>query len=351
MRGNTFGNLLTLTTFGESHGPALGAILDGCPAGIPLSIEDLQPQLNRRRPGQSSITTSRDEADVGEILSGVFEGRTLGTPICVIVRNRDARSKDYDPDHFRAGHADRVWEDKFQHRDYRGGGRASGRETLCRVIGGSIAEKILPPSVSIVGFTRQIGQHRAQSVPEVLTRDQVDRTATRCPDTAVSAVIEDELAQCKSEGDSRGGIIEVWIDGVPKGLGEPVFRKAKNLLPNAVTSIGAVIGCTLGDAPRDVAMAGTEFHSGVSGSGPEAGISPSANGIQGGITNGQRIRLQVYFKPASTVGSMARKGRHDPCIVPRAIPVVESMIALTLADLYLVSRLNTIDSIRSQDGE
>lgn len=342
MRGNTFGNLLTLTSFGESHGPALGAVIDGCPAGIALDAQDFSAQLNRRRPGQSDITTGRAEADEPQILSGVFEGKTLGSPICVLVHNRDARSRDYDPNYYRAGHADRVWQEKYGHRDHRGGGRASGRETLCRVIGGVVAEKILPPQVSIVGFTRQIGQLRAEDVPSELTRAQVDAHQTRCPDPTVAEAIAQELRACKAQGDSRGGIIELWIDGLPMGLGEPVFRKAKNLLPNAIMSVGAVVGCTLGDAARDATMSGLDFHTGVSGAGPNAGISPAANGIQGGITNGERIRLLAYFKPASTVGSMATSGRHDPCIVPRAVPVLESMCALVLADLYLNAALDRV---------
>ena len=346
MRGNTFGNLFCITTFGESHGPAMGSVVDGCPAGIELSTDDLEAQLFRRRPGQSKITTSRTEADEPEILSGVFEGKTLGTPICVVVRNTNQRSKDYDPNYYRAGHADRVWEDKYGHRDYRGGGRASGRETLCRVIGGVVAEKVLPPSVRITGFTRQIGTHRVGDVPDGLTPDRGDDHATRMPDAAVGDLVSAELEECKAEGDSRGGVIEIWVDGVPRGLGEPVFHKAKNLLPNAIMSVGAVAGVTLGDAAHDAAMRGQDFHSGVSGAGPDAGISPAANGIQGGITNGERIVLQAYFKPASTVGSMAKQGRHDPCIVPRAVPVMESMVALALADLYLASRLDRVDRLR-----
>lgn len=340
MRGNTFGNFLTLTTFGESHGVALGAILDGCPAGIPLSIEEIQHPLTRRRPGQSKLTTSRGEKDRAELLSGVFEGHTLGSPIAVIVRNHDARSKDYDPNYMRAGHADRVWQEKYGRRDWRGGGRASGRETIGRVIGGAIARKILPPEVSIVGFTRQVGTLRAKQLPDALTEELVDAHPTRCPDPEVAARIAEDLLRCKEEGDSRGGVAEIWIDNCPMGLGEPVFHKTKNMLIGAVTSVGAVVGATLGDAHEDAQTPGSVFHSGVSGAGPRAGISPAANGIQGGITNGERIRLLVYFKPASTVGSMAKKGRHDPCIIPRAVPVLEAMVALTLADLYLASLTN-----------
>lgn len=346
MRGNTFGQFLTLTTFGESHGPGMGAIIDGCPAGIPLEPTDFVPELNRRRPGQSNITTGRSEADAPEVLSGVFEGHTLGSPIAVFVPNTNQRSKDYDPNYYRAGHADRVWEEKFGRRDWRGGGRASGRETLCRVIGGVVARKVLPPDVRIVGFTRQIGTHVAIAVPDDLTVEHVDRHATRCPDVDVGDAITEELLACKEAGDSRGGIIEVWVDGLPVGLGEPVFGKAKNRLADALLSVGAVAGVTLGDAPRDAQMRGVEFHQGVSGSGEDAGISPAANGIQGGITNGERIVLRAYFKPASTVGSMAKEGRHDPCIVPRAVPVMEAMTALALADLYMASRLDRIDLLR-----
>ncbi len=340
MQRNTFGNLLRLTTFGESHGPALGAIIDGVPAGIELSPQDLVPQLARRRPGQSKITTARDEKDAPDILSGVFEGKTLGTPICVVIYNKNQRSRDYDPKFFRAGHADRTWEEKFGHRDYRGGGRSSGRETAARVIGGGVAERILPEDLSIVGFTRQIGEHRAEDVPDDLDRERVDQSTTRCPDLEVAQRIEDELLACKEQGDSRGGVVELWIDGLPIGLGEPVFRKLKNTLANAMMSVGAVVGVTLGDAAEDCTKSGFDFHAGKSGYGPECGVSPSANGIQGGISNGKRIRLLVYFKPASTVGEMSKKGRHDPCIVPRAIPVLESMAALVMADHFLEFQLN-----------
>lgn len=340
MRGNSYGHFLTLTTFGESHGVALGAVIDGCPAGIALDEADFARQLSRRRPGQSAVTTGRSEADAPEVLSGVFEGHTLGSPIAVIVRNTNQRSSDYDPQYYRAGHADRVWEEKFGRRDWRGGGRASGRETLARVIGGVVARKILGEEVRIVGFTRQIGTHVAVDVPHDLDEARVDQHATRCPDAGVAAAIEAELLHCKQHGDSRGGVIELWIDGLPIGLGEPVFGKAKSRLCDALMSVGAVAGVTLGDAVADAAAAGVDFHSGVSGTGPDAGFSPAANGVQGGISNGDRIVLRAYFKPASTVGSMATSGRHDPCIVPRAVPVLEAMAALALADLALAQRLD-----------
>lgn len=344
MQANSFGKLLTLTTFGESHGPAMGAVIDGFPAGVSVDLErDIQPHLDRRRPGQSSLTTSRDEADRAEILSGVFQGKTLGSPIAVLVWNRDARSEDYDPNYYRAGHADRVWEEKFEHRDYRGGGRASGRETVSRVIGGAFARLLLPREVSILGFTRQIGDKIAVDIPKDLTIEEVDRHPTRCPDAEVAEAIAEELRQCRAEGDSRGGVVELWIDGVPAGLGEPVFAKLKNRLAGAFMSIGAVVGAGLGDAPGAAAAQGSEFHTGIAGSGPAAGISPAAQGIQGGISNGRPIRMRVYFKPASTVGSKARQGRHDPCIVPRAIPVVEAMAALVLADHFLARRLDRMD--------
>ncbi len=343
MQANSFGDLLTLTTFGESHGPAMGAVIDGFPSGVAVDVDrDIQPHLNRRRPGQSKVTTSRSEADKAQILSGVFEGKTIGSPIAVIAWNKNARSKDYDPNYYRAGHADRTWEEKYGHRDYRGGGRASGRETLCRVIGGSFARLLLPDEVSIVAFTRRIGEMEAKDIPDQLSLQRVDQHPTRCPDLEVADQISETLTRCKQEGDSRGGVIEVWVDGLQPGLGNPVFKKMKNRLASAFMSVGAVVGTGLGDAPADSMARGQDFHTGIAGSGPDAGVSPAANGIQGGITNGERIAMRVYFKPASTVGSMAKKGRHDPCIVPRAVPVIEAMAALVIGDHFLARRLDRI---------
>ncbi len=340
MRGNSFGNFLVLTTFGESHGPALGAVLDGMPAGVHLSTEHIAAELRRRRPGQSAVTSGRLEEDVPEILSGVFEDVTLGTPIAVIVRNTDARSEDYDAHVYRVGHAESVWEQKYGLRDYRGGGRTSGRETLARVIAGAIAGRLLPPDLSIVAFVSQIGNIAARVSDETLNRIHVDSFATRCPDTDADKSITQELLRCKESGDSLGGIIELRIDGVRAGLGEPVFNKAKSALTAAMMSIGAVSGVSLGDAFSESSLPGNIFHLQQDGAHP--GTDVRAHGIQGGLTNGQRITLRVAIKPTSTIGQQARQGRHDPCIAPRIVPVVEAMSALVLADLLLAQRLDRL---------
>lgn len=340
MRGNSFGNFFVLTSFGESHGPAIGAVIDGCPAGVEIAEQDFENALRRRRPGQSAITSARAEDDRAEILSGIWEGRTLGTPIAVLVRNTDARSRDYDASTFRLGHADRTWDGKYVHRDHRGGGRSSGRETIARVIGGTIAERMLPETMQIVGFTRQIGKTRLTDVSRDLTRAIVDSFPTRCPNLESDASIEAELLALKSRGDSVGGIATVQIDGVPSGLGEPVFGKAKARLAAAMMGIGAVAGVSFGDAFDECLDYGSVFHMPMEGF--ESGIARRSYGIQGGITSGARIVLNVAVKPTSTTGGMARLGRHDPCIVPRIIPVLESMVALVLADLWLASRLDNI---------
>ena len=337
MRGNSFGEFFVVTSFGESHGPALGAVVDGCPAGIQISSEDFSAALQRRRPGLTAITSSRAEPDAPEILSGIFEGRTLGTPIAVLVRNSDARSGEYRASEYRAGHADAVWEQKFGVRDFRGGGRTSGRETIARVIGGAVAEKLLPCDLRIVAFAKQIGPTVAHHIPELLTREQVDAHDTRCPDAQAAELMRADLLKCAEEGDSRGGIIEIRVDGVPRGLGEPVFRKTKALIAAALMSVGAVTGVESGDGFADASLSGRAYHNGDD----ETGVSVRAAGIQGGITNGERLLFRVAIKPVSTIGAMALRGRHDPCIIPRVIPVLEAMTALSLADLYLARLLDT----------
>lgn len=329
---NTFGRLFRLTTFGESHGPALGSVIDGCPAGVLLPTEAIQAALDRRRPGQSLVTTARREGDRVEVLSGVFEGKTLGTPIAAIVRNENQRSGDYDAlkSQDRPGHADRVWRERFQHRDHRGGGRTSGRETLCRVIGGAVAEAFLArdvPDVRVVAWVERVGALLAPVPPLSLDRAAVDAHSTRCPDAAVAARMEQEILDAKAQNDSLGGVIAVRVVGLPVGLGEPVFGKLKARLADAFAGVGAVTGVHWGPPSLDEALTlrGSVFHGQIS----------SYGGIQGGLSNGEPLEARVLFKPPATLGDHARQGRHDPCILPRAVPVLEAMTSLVLADLWL----------------
>lgn len=330
---NTFGELFRLTTFGESHGPALGAVVDGCPAGVPLGPADLQKALDRRRPGQSQLTTSRAEPDQAEILSGVFEGKTLGTPIAVIVRNQDQRSSDYDKLKTvdRPGHADAVWRERFKHRDHRGGGRTSGRETLCRVIGGAIAEAFLGrelPDLRVVAYVSQVGPLVAPEPPLGLTREQVDAHPTRCADPAAAAQMAERIADAKARGDSLGGSIDLRVEHLPVGLGEPIFGKLKSRLADAMATIGAVSGVVWSpELLGRLDQPGSQFHADKSAYG----------GIQGGLSNGEPVTVRVLFKPPSTLGEHAKSGRHDPCILPRAVPVLEAMASLVLADLWELS--------------
>ncbi|WNG47010.1 chorismate synthase [Archangium minus] len=329
---NTLGTLFRLTTFGESHGPALGSIIDGCPAGVPLEREHIQVALDRRRPGQSSLTTARAEPDQVEILSGVFEGKTLGTPIAAIVRNTNQRSGDYEKlkSEDRPGHADAVWRERFKHRDHRGGGRTSGRETLCRVIGGAVAEAYLAqafPQVRTVAWVSQVG-NLVSAVPEAgLTRAMVDAHPTRCPDPVAREEMSKRILTAKEAGDSLGGSIDVRVDGLPVGLGEPIFGKMKALLAHALGSVGAVTGVVWGppDLLSRIEQPGSVFHA----------QKDTYGGIQGGLANGEPVSLRVYFKPPATLADHAKSGRHDPCIMPRAVPVLEAMVSLVLADLIL----------------
>lgn len=329
---NTFGTLFRLTTFGESHGPAMGAVIDGCPAGVALDVEQIQRALDRRRPGQSDLTTARAEADRAEVLSGVYEGRTLGTPIAVIVRNTQQRPQDYDALKTvdRPGHADAVWRERYGHRDHRGGGRTSGRETLSRVIGGAVADALLArdvPSLRTVAWVTQVGPLSAPPPGDALTRADVDADPTRCPDPTLAAQMAELIRDAKARGDSYGGAIDVRIEGLPVGLGEPVFGKLKNLLVSAYASVGAVTGVVWGASEQLSALRepGLKFHQDRAAYG----------GIQGGLSNGARSELRVYFKPPATLADHAKQGRHDPCILPRAVPVIEAMTSLVLADLWL----------------
>lgn len=330
---NTFGELFRLTTFGESHGPGLGAVIDGCPAGVPLDQEQIQRALDRRRPGQSSLVTARSEADRVEILSGVFEGKTLGTPLATLVRNTDQKSADYDrlKTADRKGHADAVWRARFQHRDHRGGGRTSGRETLARVIGGAVAEALLArdlPDVKTVAWVAEVGPLSAAHPAPGLTRDDVDAHATRCPDGAVREEMAALILDAKQKGDSWGGAIDLRIAGLPTGLGEPVFGKLKARLAHAVAGVGAVTGVVWGppEGMQALKSPGSVFHA----------RTDVYGGVQGGLANGEPVLLRVYFKPPATLADHAKAGRHDPCILPRAVPVLEAMAALVVADLWLL---------------
>ncbi|MBI4211657.1 MAG: chorismate synthase [Deltaproteobacteria bacterium] len=314
MPANSFGQRFVITTFGESHGPALGVVIDGCPANILFDHNLLDQWMARRRPGASAIVSGRNEEDRVEILSGVFEGKTLGTPIAMMVRNKDARSEDYadikiNP---RAGHADDVWHDKFGHVDHRGGGRASGRETVARVMAGAVAHMVareLCPEISIHGRATNIG-------PLNLPAEQ--------------DALEQFLMAAKVDGKSYGGIVEVRMEGVPRGLGEPVFHKFKSDLACAVMSIGATCSFEIGAGFGAATAEGTIFHR-------QAGET-QYGGIRGGITTGEPIVFRVAFKPPASVLDVAKKGRHDPCIIPRAIPVVEAMAWLVLADHLLLGK-------------
>lgn len=331
MSANVFGERFKLMTFGESHGPALGALIDGCPAGVAYREELLRRNLDRRRPGQSRLTTSRAEPDEAEVLSGLFEGKTLGTPLAVIVRNRDARSGDYEAIRSapRAGHADDVWKKKFGHSDPRGGGRSSGRETLARVIGGSFAEMYLAqasPDLRVDGWTAEVGPHSLTGTDRnklgQLSREEIDLFPARFPSER-SELAEKAILSARENGDSLGGVAEIRLRGVPAGLGQPVFHKLKADLASAMMSVGATSAVEIGAGIAASAREGLEFH---------GGSQEVYGGIRGGISTGEDIFLRVHFKPTSSILDVAKKGRHDPFIVTRAVPVLEAMAWLVLAD-------------------
>jgi len=326
MASNTFGTLLRITTFGESHGIALGVVIDGCPAGIPLSEKDFLTDLARRRPGQSAVTTARKEEDTPTILSGVFEGKTTGMPIAVTVGNTNQKPEAYEKlrNDYRVGHADATFASKYGHRDHRGGGRQSGRETVARVIAGCIAKKILPKNLRIIGHTVQVGPFEAKAFkPETIEKNPV-----RCADPLVAKKMEAYILKLKSEANSTGGLIEIRVKNPPKDLGDPVFDKLKSKLANAVMTIGAVTGVSYGAGFRTATMQGKDY----------VRTKENFGGMLGGISTGDDLILNISVKPASSIGQVAKEGRHDPCIVPRVIPVAEAMVLLVLADCYLLQR-------------
>jgi len=357
MPGNTFGQLFRVTTAGESHGPAYVVIVDGCPPGLELSEADLQPDLDRRRPGQSSITTQRDEADIAEILSGTFEGRTTGTPIAVLIRNRDQRPRDYAEikDKYRPGHADLTFDAKYGVRDYRGGGRSSARETSVRVAAGAIAKKLLGErhGVSIVGYVRRIGDLEAAiDDPTAVRLEQVEATPVRCPDAATAARMIELIERMRADGDSIGGIAEIVATGVPAGWGEPVFDKLKADLGKALFSLPAVLGVEYGAGFAVAAMRGSQSNDALVSRGGRIETETNRHGgMLGGISSGMPIVLRCAVKPTSSLPreqrtvtrsgeatTIATRGRHDPCLLPRFIPMAEAMVAITLADHALRQR-------------
>lgn len=323
MPGNSFGQIFKITTFGESHGEALGVVIDGMPSNLKINLDDLKAELKRRAPGQHSIHTSRKEEDLPEILSGVFEGKTLGTPITVIIRNSNQRSVDYDKlkDEYRPGHADKTTMLKYGIRDHRGGGRASARETVARVVAGYFAGLIIK-EMSFYAYISQVAHLKLHHHPK---DHSVDRGEINLPDTKLTGEVINFLSDCKSKGESAGGLIELSIKNVPAGLGEPVFDKIKADLAKAMLSIPACTAFSFGLGFDFALKLGSEI----------SRDSKNFGGMEGGITNGEDIHLTLAFKAPSTIGEKAKEGRHDPCVLPRAVAVVEAMAKIVMADHFL----------------
>lgn len=355
MASNSFGRVFRLTSFGESHGAAMGVVVDGCPSNLKFDHSLLQKNLKRRRPGkhskQENLQSDREEKDLPQVLSGVFEDRTLGTPIAILANNIDQRSKDYDgiKTKARPGHADDTWKEKFGHVDHRGGGRSSARETISRVMAGSVAQMLmneLSPQTSVYCYVSQIYDQKIsqESFDEVKEsnlstsefQDLIDESSVRSPDSNFTQSSEDLLRKAKEEGKSYGGYIEVRIKNPPKSLGKAVFQKLKSEFSSAMLSIGAANSFEMGNSALLNQSEGSSVHKSED---PDGSIY---GGVRGGFSTGEDIFFRVGFKPTSSVLSVAVKGRHDPCILPRAIPVVESMAYLVLADQILLRRLDTI---------
>jgi chorismate synthase len=351
MAGNSIGTIFKLTTFGESHGKALGGIIDGCPAGIDLDFDAIQNEMQRRKPGQSAIVTQRKEEDEVKFLSGIFEGKTTGTPIGFIIENTNQKSDDYShiKDTYRPSHADYVYEKKYGIRDYRGGGRSSARETVSRVVAGAIAKHVIP-DVKINAFVSSVGEIFIDKPYQELNFSLTETNAVRCPDVVTAQKMEEHIKEIKKQGDTIGGTITCVIQNVPIGLGEPVFDKLHAELGKAMLSINAVHGFEYGSGFCGARMKGSEHNDLFN----EDGTTKTnlSGGIQGGISNGMDIYFRVAFKPVATLLQQQEvltnenkliiqqgKGRHDACVVPRAVPIVEAMAALVIADYYLLNKL------------
>ena len=356
---NSFGNFLRLTSFGESHGKAIGGVLDGFPSGVKIDPDFVQAELNRRRPGQSRITTSRSEDDRVEFLSGIFEGRSTGSPIGFLVWNKNQHSSDYSEMQslYRPSHADYTYKLKYGIRDYRGGGRSSARETIARVVGGALAKTALRQlGMSITAFTSQVGPIRLEKDYRECDFSLIDTNPVRCPDPALAKEMEEYIFHVKEEGDTIGGVVTCVIQGCPIGLGEPVFGKLQSALAAGMLSINAAKAFEYGEGFRGLKMKGSEqndvFYN------HDGRIETRTNhsgGIQGGISNGQDIYFRVAFKPVATVlmeqhtvnvdgidATLKARGRHDPCVLPRAVPIVEAMAAMTMLDFYLIDRMTQL---------
>jgi chorismate synthase len=356
--GNSFGEAFRITTAGESHGPANVVIIDGCPPGLPLAEEDIAAELARRRPGQSRLTTQRAERDEPEILSGVFEGLTTGTSIAILVRNQDARGKDYDGlrDVYRPGHADFSFDAKYGRRDHRGGGRSSARETVARVAAGAVAKKLIAAAFDgrVLAWVAQVGEVRAAIDPATVTPEAIERLSdgspniVRCPDQEAAARMVAAIDEARADRDSLGGVAEIVATGVPAGLGEPVFDKLKADLGKALLSIPAVVGVEYGTGFAAAAMRGSEHNDAFVPGPPIATDTNRHGGMLGGISTGMPIFLRAALKPTSSLPREQRtvtargepttvitKGRHDPCVLPRFVPIAEAMVAIVLADHWM----------------
>ena len=354
MAGNSFGNLFKVTTFGESHGTAIGGVIDGCPAGIHLDMIAIQNEMSRRKPGQSDIVTQRKEPDTVQFLSGIFEGLTTGTPIGFVIKNANQKSKDYShiKDVYRPSHADYTYDKKYGVRDYRGGGRSSARETACRVVAGAIAKQLLK-GVSIHACTSSVGKISINQPYQNLDFSKIETNAVRCPDDVIAKKMITEIKNIRKEGDTIGGTVTCVLKNVPVGLGEPVFDKLHAELGKAMLSINAVKGFEYGSGFCGVEMKGSEHNDIFNEDGSTK--TNLSGGIQGGISNGEDIYFRVAFKPVATIMQkqktinsegqkleMQGRGRHDPCVVPRAVPIVEAMAALVVADYYLLNKITKL---------
>ncbi|MFC3879645.1 chorismate synthase [Algoriphagus namhaensis] len=357
--GNSFGKLFKITTFGESHGKALGVTIEGCPAGLPIDEEKIRLEMQRRKPGQSKITTQRKEEDEIEILSGVFEGKSTGTPIGIVIRNADQKSKDYShiSDKFRPSHADFTYFEKYGIRDYRGGGRSSARETAARVAAGAIAKQLLETKgISVQAFVTQVGNLKLEKAYQEMDLAEAENNIVRCPDPETAEKMIQLIDSVRLERDTIGGVISCVIKNTPVGLGEPVFDRLHAELGKAMLSINAVKGFEYGSGFEGVKMRGSQHNDAFVKEGDHIKTTTNhSGGIQGGISNGQDIYFNVAFKPVATIMqdqssineagesvTVSGKGRHDPCVVPRAVPIVEAMAALVIADYLLLSKSNKL---------